>query len=291
MDIQDFMIFKTVAKNENISKAAEELSFVQSSITSKIKRLEKHYQTQLFYRHRYGVTLTPSGKVLLEYADKILHLFNESEKEIMYSDIPKGPVSIGSMETTAAVRLPIPLASFSKEFPDVNLSLKTGPTDELIKLVLDYELDGAFVASTVEYSDLVFETVIEEELLLISNEKKSLSPKNLKECNLLVFRQGCSYRRVLEEWLRYESNFPKKIMEFGSLEAIMGCVNAGLGISLLPKSVILKYQQQYTFHSSKLPNGFGNIATSFVYRKDVVQSSAVKKFIAMVRESNTLYAH
>ena len=277
MDIHDLKVFQTVAKYRNISKAAEELNFVQSTVTTKMKRLEAHFQTPLFYRHRYGVSLTSSGKSLLKYIEEILHLFTEAEKDIIYSESPKGPIAIGSMETTAAVRLPQVLSTFQDQFSDVELILKTGPTEEMIKQVLSYDLDGAFVAGPIHHEDLLQKEIMEEELVLISKEKSFVNKTlDLKKSTLLVFRRGCSYRKKLEEWLYAEKLVPKKIMEFGSLEAIIGCVSAGLGISLLPKSVITRVGQHYSFVCHEIPQEFANVTTVFIQRKDVVETLAIK---------------
>lgn len=287
MDIEDLNVFRIVAKHENISKAAEELNFVQSSITAKIQRLEAHFQTPLFHRHRYGVSLTSAGKTLLSYADQIIHFWTEAEKEIIYSNIPKGPLSIGSMETTAAVRLPAPLYSFSLRYPEVELSIKTGPTDELIKSVLAYEIDGAFVAGPVNHQDLSQLAIFEEELVLVSQKK---GVQDLSKSNLLVFRQGCSYRKRLEEWLKAERVSPNKIMEFGSLETILGCVNAGLGITLLPKTVIDRYQHHYTFSCFQIAEKFAKATTFFIQRKNAATTMAMEKFLETVTaagENNT----
>jgi LysR family transcriptional regulator, cell division regulator len=282
MDIEDLKMFRTVAKHGSISKAAEELNFVQSSVTSKIQRLEEHFQTPLFHRHRYGVSLTSSGKILLSYSEKIIQLFSEAEKEIIYSDIPKGPLSIGSMETTAAVRLPSPLYSFHLHYPEVELSLKTGPTEELIKSVLAYEIDGAFVAGPVNHQDLSQQAIFEEELVLQKKTSSVNALPDLNKSNLLVFRQGCSYRKKLEEWMNAERIVPNKIMEFGSLEAILGCVNAGLGITLLPKTVLDRFQNHYSFVCYEIPKEFAEVTTFFIQRKNVVTTLAMQKFLETV---------
>lgn len=279
--IQELIIFKTVVKHKSISKAAQELNFVQSTVTTKIQRLEAHFQTELFYRHRYGVTLTPHGKTLLAYANELIHLSNEAEKAMMENDVTSGPISIGSMETTAAVRLPSALSIFHQTYPDVELSLQTGPTDQLVKMVLNYEIDGAFVAGPIKNVHLTNEKIIEERLVVISPyENKHLDVNN---SNLLVFRHGCSYRKRLEAWIHHENYVPKKIMEFGSMEAIIGCVNAGMGISLLPLSVLQKVQDNYSLRFHEIPKEYGITATYFVQRKDATTTLAIKKLIETVK--------
>ncbi|MDQ0338017.1 DNA-binding transcriptional LysR family regulator [Caldalkalibacillus uzonensis] len=291
MDIQDLIVFKTVAKQGSISRAAQELGYVQSTVTSKIQRLESHFKTPLFYRHRHGVTLTLSGKQLVNYAERILNLVHEAEKVVTDSDVPRGSITIGSMETTAAVRLPDALSVFHSRYPEVDLLLATGPTEELVRKVLHYELDGAFVAGPIRHPDLAQQAIIEEELVLISprstdtvsTDEDRYAYSSLEKNTLLVFKQGCSYRKKLEQWLHAENIMPHKIMEFGSLEAIIGCVHAGLGVSLLPKSVIQRITAPKTLVCHAIPIEYGKVTTCFVYRKEMVLTKAVEKLIDTVK--------
>ena len=286
MNIQDLVMFQAVTEHKSISKAARELNFVQSTVSAKMQKLEAHFQTPLFHRHRYGVSLTSAGKNLQSYTKQIIRLFNEAEKEIIYADSPNGLLSIGSMETTAAVRLPMILSTYHERFPDVQLSLKTGPTDDMVKMVLNYELDGAFVAGPIVDAEIIGHAVFAEQLVLVSKDHDfSIADKaRLKKSKLLVFKQGCSYRKTLENWLCSEEVIPQYLMEFGSLEAIIGCVNAGLGISLLPKSVIERFSQQFSLSLYELPENFAQVTTYFIRRKDTVQTLALKRFIELSNE-------
>ncbi|MDP1513182.1 LysR substrate-binding domain-containing protein [Paenibacillus ottowii] len=153
-------------------------------------------------------------------------------------------------ETTAAIRLPSILTDYHKSYLEVDLVLKkTGTTEELIQLVLKYELDGAFVAAPVQHPELdTIEVGVEELALITGGQFPSIEqPEQLRNLTLLVFRAGCSYRQKLMDWLRLKGIIPAKIMEFGTLEGILGCIHAGLGVSLLPRSVIERAMVQYTF--------------------------------------------
>lgn len=284
MDINDLKIFQIVARYGSITKAAHELNFVQSNVTARIKQLEAELNTTLFYRHSRGVTLTSSGKTLLSYAEKMIHLFNESIKAVNDSHIPQGPLSIGSMETTAAVRLPAILALYHKNFPEVDLLLRTGSTEQLIQAVLDYEIDGAFVAGPVHHPDITQEVIFNEKLYLVT-APSSVPLKTINEIKnrtILVFRQGCSYRARLQQWLYSEGILPIKIIEFGSLEAITGGVMAGMGVSLLPLSIVNKYNEsgQLTIH--QIPEDYSIVDTVFIRRRDVFMSRALQSFLKSI---------
>jgi DNA-binding transcriptional LysR family regulator len=286
MDLQTLKVFQTVAKLGSISQAARELQYAQSNITMKIQQLETELQTTLFYRHNRGTVLTAKGSMLLTYTEKIFHLIEETKNVMNDVQTPKGPLIIGSMETTAAVRLPAIFSKYLKDYPDVDLTLKTGSTEENILGVLQYELDGAFVAGPIENSELIQKEVFDEELVLVTD---TIHPpistiKDIQKGTLLVFRTGCSYRERLEQWFRTERVMPKKIMEFGTLDGIIGCVSAGLGISMLPLSVVAKQIQEGTLRQHSLPNPFGKVKTIFIYRKDKYVPSPLLKFLYMLSE-------
>jgi LysR family transcriptional regulator, cell division regulator len=284
MDLQALRFFQTVAELGSISRAARKLNYAQSNLTAKIQQLETELQTTLFYRHNRGTSLTDKGKVLLSYTDEIFQLLDEARNVMNDDQTPNGPLVIGSMETTAAVRLPILLSKFHREYPAVDLTLKTGPTEQNVQGVLQYELDGAFVAGPIEHPDLTYKTVIEEELVLVTDASHQplSSIKEIQNRTILVFRHGCSYRARFEAWLHQEGVIPEKIMEFGTLDGIIGCVSAGLGISLLPRSVVDKHIEDDLLIHHSIPNQFGKVNTLFIYRKDKYMSSSLREFIEML---------
>ncbi|MFE5321335.1 LysR family transcriptional regulator [Paenibacillus sp. NPDC056579] len=283
MDLHALKVFQTVSQTGSITRAAQELNYAQSNVTTKIQQLESHFDTVLFYRHNRGITLTSKGHTLLDYAERIFQLIDESSKAMKDDDSPGGPLRIGSMETTAAVRLPEYLVRYHQAYPGVDLTLTTGPTEQHIQAVLHYELDGAFVAGPVEHPELVQQTALEEELALVTDPSHPSisSVKDLQNRTLLVFRQGCSYRARLQSWLHQEGVFPDKMMEFGSLEAILGCITAGLGISLLPVSVVRRHIAAGALKTHPLPYPNGMVQTVFIRRKDTLITSALSRFIEM----------
>ncbi|MBP1156373.1 MULTISPECIES: LysR substrate-binding domain-containing protein [unclassified Paenibacillus] len=280
MDIDMLKAFQTAAFAGTISKAAQQLGYAQSNITTKIRQLENDLGTPLFYRHNRGITLTSAGKTLLEYAGQVLRLVEEARKAVTDGTTPTGSLSIGSMETTAAVRLPELLAAYHRSYPEVNLSLVTGPTEQLVQAVLDYELDGAFVAGPVEHPDLLQESFIEEELMVVtqSTHPPLSSAKELNTRTVLAFRAGCSYRAKMEQWLHEEGVMPVKILEFGTLETILGCVAAGLGVSLLPRSIVQRKAEKNFIRCHPIPDKHGYVWTVLIRRKDAYVSRAYTAF-------------
>lgn len=279
MESADLRVFQMVAREGSITRAAAKLGYVQSNVTARVQQLESELGTVLFFRHNRGMTLSSSGQTLLTYADKIVGLLDEAAQALSASSQPNGPLTIGSTQTAAAVRLPKLLASYYGQHPKVLLSLTTGHSQFLIEKVLHYELDGAFIGCPCNHPELQSVPAFEEELVLVS----TASVVDLEEAMtrpILVFSSGCSYRDVLEQWLVYSGGLNQPvIMEFGTLEAIIGGVSAGLGVSLMPRSVIHKLEEDGAVRTHAIPESIRYIKTEFITRKDSFMSSALQAFM------------
>ncbi|MCI0765250.1 LysR family transcriptional regulator [Bacillus sp. TL12] len=285
MDIKDLTVFYEVAKEGSISHAARNLNYVQSNVTMRIKQLENELGAPLFYRNGKGVTLTSNGEVLLTYAIQILSLMEQSIQAVQNNSThPKGTLKIGSTESTTAVRLPSILTSYYETYPEVEFILETHSTEKLIELILERKLEGAFIAGNRHHPDLNSILFQEEELVLISKHPLP-SFNDLGEMNLLAFSQGCYYRNLLENWLHEEGIYPKRVLEFGTIEAILACVKSGMGIAIMIKSIIQDYEHSLVLTS--LPESFSKVPTTFIVRKDIFYSGALRKFIDRV--TNTSY--
>src|SRR6202012_6287385 len=168
MELIDLVTFSAVARAGGITRPADELNTVQSNVTQRIKALEAEIGTALFERHSRGMTLTGAGRRLLPYAQQMAALSREAVLAARDDGVPKGPLAIGSMETTAAVRLPSLLAEFHRRFPAVRLSLRAAPTADLVAAVLDGTLDGAFVAGPIDHAGLASVIAFREEVVLVT---------------------------------------------------------------------------------------------------------------------------
>lgn len=284
MDLDDIKVFREVALHNSMTQAAEALGYAQSSVTARIRKLEAKLNVNLFYRNAKGVQLTPSGKIFLEQGVKITQLMEELYRLLSPDEAPSGLLRIGSMETTAAVRLPSLLKKYHSLYEKVELSLQTGTTECLINQVLNYELDLAFVAAPVNHPEITEIEAFREEMILVTEsgqDTQSIS-EIMKSRAILVFRTGCSYRSLLERYLLENKSTPLKRFEFGSLEAIIGGVSSGIGISLLPKSVIEDKLQLGVLAAYELPSHLRNCSTMLIRRKNMVQTAAMANFVDLI---------
>ena len=286
MESGDLRVFEAVARLGGMSRAAAELHTVQSNVTARIRQLEARLGVALFRRHSRGATLTAAGERLLPYARRMAQLLADARRAATEDGTPRGPLRIGSLETTAGLRLPPLLAAYTANHPAVALALTTGTTEELIDQVLAHGLEGAFVCGPVQHPDLAETAVFQEELVLVAPPRaEGLPPADgTRHVQLLVLRRGCSYRQRLEDWLTRRGVVAMRTLEFGSLDAIMGCVGAGIGITLLPRALVAKATWSGRVSLHPLEDGAGRVDTVFIHRHDAFCSSARAAFQAMLRD-------
>jgi LysR family transcriptional regulator, cell division regulator len=220
MDAADLKVFAAVARIGGMNRAANELHTVQSNVTARVRTLEEELGVELFHRGRKGVTLTAAGERLLPYAIKVTYLLEEAQKAVKDDGKPKGRLTIGSLETTAALRLSSVLAAYWATYPNVDLVLRTGTTGELVEQVLNHTVEGAFVCGPVNHQDLTEEVFFREELVVLTARTiRSLDDLIRKgDVKIVVLREGCSYRQILENILIKHGVVGIRHLEFGTLE-------------------------------------------------------------------------
>jgi len=283
MNVADLNFFAAVARYGSITKAARRLNTVQSNVTTRLRLLEEELGVSLFQRHHQGVTLTRSGRDLLPYAHQLDVLLQKARDAVSANQATRGALRLGSMETTAAARLPALLRKYVPAHRNVDVAIETGTTRTLTQAVLEYRLDGAFVAGPVEVDELEPTRAFMEELVLVSSPEYKSVPSALAEGKIpkvFVFRVGCSYRQKLERFLAGRGLTLVNQLEMGTLEGIIGCVSAGLGITMMPFSVVESYVKRQEVAVHRLSPADALIETVFITRRDLVRSPALEEFMA-----------
>ena len=281
MDAADLKVFEAVARLGGMNRATSELHTVQSNVTARIRQLEDELGTALFHRHSRGVTPTAAGRRLLPYAARVGLLLAEARRAVEDDGTLKGPLGLGSLETTAGLRLPPILAAFAAACPAVDITLKTGTTCELVAEVLEHGLEAAFVCGPVDHPELDEQPVFREELVLVTARSvPSLDALVAKgDLKIIVFRAGCSYRQRLDNILAARGIVGVRRLDFGSLEGILGCVAAGVGVTLLPKGVVGPAWREGRVALHELPLAASRVDTVMVRRRDAFVSSALAAFL------------
>ena len=287
MNSADLRVFEAVARSGGMNRAAAELNTVQSNVTARIKHLEEKVGTPLFHRRGRGVELTAAGRRLLPYASRVAGLIADAGRAVRDDGDPSGALVIGSLETTVALRLSPVLGVYVASHPAVDLVLRTGTTCELVEDVLEHRLEGAFVCGPVDHPELEEEAVFQEELALLTDRTvRSLDGLARKsDLKIVVLRAGCSYRLRLEAILAKRGIVGFRLLEFGTIEALLSCVSAGLGVTLLPRGLISPVWRDDRLAVHKLPKAEATVETTFIRRREAFASSALLAFLQCAREA------
>jgi LysR family transcriptional regulator, cell division regulator len=292
MDVADLKLFEAVSRLGSMNRAAQELNTVQSNITARIRGLEEALGVSLFHRHARGVTTTAAGQRMLPFVPRLTKLLAEAQAAARDDGTPRGTLSLGGLETTTALRLAPLLSRFAGQHPAVQLVVTTGTTAQLLDQVVQCRLDGAFVAGPVNHPDLAREVMFREELVLVTAPRIT-TPTMLAEqaaVAIIVFQLGCSYRQRLESLLAGWGVIGVTPLAFGTLDTIIACVSAGVGVTLLPRSVAARAVAAGEVAVHRLPAREAETETLFVRRRDSAESSALRAFLALARQSAALAA-
>lgn len=244
VQLKSLEIFVAVIECQSFSLAAEKLCTVQSNITSHIKKLENELGCELLFRHA-PIRVTSAGEQLKHYAVQILKLHHEARHCLQQGKVDSNlPLRIGSMQTTAAVRLPELFQQLLHHEPQLPFHLHTDASRALMDQVYTGELDCAFIAHHKPLDGFFNLQIWSEQLVLVSalSIENPLDTHFLLQQKFIGFKQGCSYRRAIEIFLQKYQMPAAHIVEMGSLDAIISCTSMGMGLAILPLSYV---QQSY----------------------------------------------
>ncbi len=267
MDLSDLRIFRAVVQSGGVTRAAERLHRVQSNVTTRIRQLEQDLGVSLFIRDGKRLHLAPAGQLLLGYAEQLLALADETRSAVQDAR-PRGVFRLGAMESTAAVRLPGPLAAFHRRYPDVVLELRTGNPQQLASAILAGELDAALVAEPISEAAFEKAPAFMEDLIVIAPAGHPPIGKNKPvPQTMIAFESGCPHRARLEQWYAMRGEMPVRTIELGSYHAMLGCVAAGMGVALLPRSVLDTFPERRRVSVHEPPAGLNRAMTILIWRK------------------------
>ena len=254
IDLESLDIFRTVAIEGGVIRAARKLNRVQSNVTTRIKQLEQRLGRALFRKQGRGLILSPEGELLLSYAQRLFRLADEAETKLRTGG-PIGVLRIGSLESTAGSRLAPILSRYHREHPGVMVELVTGTTGALLQRVHQFELEAAFVSEPFAASGLSSTKIFYEELVLITGRgvRPIRRAADLAGMSMVAFATGCSYRKRLEEWLGASDLLPARVLELASYQTMIACVAAGTGFAVVPRSLLESLKSAHEVERHELP--------------------------------------
>jgi len=269
MELSDLHVFRTVVAAGGVSRAADRLHRVQSNVTTRVRKLEEDLGVELFVREGRRLRLSPAGQLLLGYADRLLALAGEA-REALHESGPRGTLRLGSMESTAAARLPRPLALLARRHPQLAVELQTGTPRELVPRVIAGQLDAALVAEPVDDERLQSRVAWVEQYVIVAgpDHRRIRVPADVQGRTLLVFEHGCPHRMRLEAWFAEHNVQVERVIEMASFHALLGCAVAGMGIALLPQVVLDTFTERRRLSVYPMSGRYRSVRTLLVWRRD-----------------------
>jgi DNA-binding transcriptional LysR family regulator len=250
MELRHLTTFRAVAHRSSFTRAAAQLGYVQSAVTSHVKALEAELGVQLFDRLGRGIALTEPGCSLLGYADRIVALAEEAVAVVGGASEPAGPVTVSAPETLCAHRLPPVVKELQRRHPNLSILFRANPTGalhpDLGRALINGEVDLALVlAEDLEPAGaLAVEPLTDEPLVVVASpghplaSAGSVEPEDLDRVPLLLTEKGCPYRTVLERALARVGVRPVVAGEFTSSETVKRCAEAGGALGLLALTTV-----------------------------------------------------
>ncbi|MBM3098147.1 LysR family transcriptional regulator [Gluconobacter cerinus] len=227
-------MFCAVVETGTVVAASRKLNCVASNVTARLRELEQLLGRELFTREKNRLFLTPEGrlfhqqaKTVVEEARHLTDLFSEG--------VPRGILTVGALDVALKEYLPSRVPQFLAAAPGVEIRILIRPTDTLERMLVDGEIDLALTDGPIEHPMMGSAFAFREHLALILPEgQKTLQSGQ----TVFLFNTDCLYRRYFEAWLEQKGFGGGLIHTVESYDVIMACVEAGLGISCIPQSVL-----------------------------------------------------
>lgn len=288
-------VFLAVAEKRNFSKAAKSLFLTQPAVSFQIQMLEQYYGTILFDRVNRNITLTAAGELLLSYAKRMSGLQAQLEKEMQdLTGTIKGKLLIGASTTIGEYILPSLVGNFIKKYPEVEVSLVIGNTEDIESHILDTSLDIALVEGPVSGKDIVAEHFLDDELVLIVppehplTKNKKISVFELSKYPFISREKGSGTRHIMENALKKVGFDPLNlniIMELGSTTAIKAAVSSGLGISIVSKWTVKEMAKQNKLVTLNINETKFEREFILIYLEKKFKTKAVYEYLNFLRSN------
>ncbi|MCR8635050.1 LysR family transcriptional regulator [Paenibacillus radicis (ex Xue et al. 2023)] len=247
MIVETLKVFVTVTEQSNFSRAAELLNLSQPGVSLHIRNLEQEMGAKLMHRSPKQVKLTEAGTLLYKNAKQILSLYENAKQEIhLLQNAVTGSLKIGASFTIGEYVMPRLLAEFTSLYPQVDIQVNIGNTEEIIQAVRINELDLGLVEGHVTQFDIEAIPYMKDEMILVAPPGHPLSSLRIAEPSMLqdqvwVLRESGSGTRAFSDAFIHDAGLSvRRSYIFNSSQGVKESVAAGLGIAILSRLVVRK---------------------------------------------------
>ncbi len=283
-----------VARLLSFTKASQTLFISQSALSKQVKALEEYYKTGLFERLGNTIILTPAGKLLYEKllkARQLQHELHDEFKKLNENFSPQVTMLLGASTTISLYILPPVLSAYLQQNPTINLTLRNRNSENILKALLDHELDLGIVEGISKVSNVTYTPFLTDDVIAVCSErnplkKQQLEVKDLYDIPLALREHGSGTLAVLEDALKQKKidlgKLPIRI-RLGGTEALKNFVRVDTCLAFLPRQAVLKELQtgelvEVAIKDLKVKRSF-----NFIQRKGTESNFPYKGFIQFTK--------
>lgn len=287
-----YKVFYYVAKNKNLSKAANELFISQPAVTQSIKKLEEEIGFKLFYRTKSGMNLTKDGEILYEFLKKPIESLTNGKKYLK-DEVSNNSMTIRIGSGTTLIKyslLPI-LKDFERDFPNVRFEIVQGITSKLIDMLDNDLLDIVLLSINYENKNDKRVLVIEEAQDVFCYKKdafdfgnKTFSMDELNELPLLLQSNVSTSRKFLDDLASKSHVVLESRYDLASYGLVLDFVKEGLGVGFVNYNHV---KEDIKKGNLVVLNTDFNIPTRKIglcINKKITDESVIKRFIEYIKK-------
>lgn len=235
MRLTQLRSFHAVATEGSFTRAAQALHISQPTVTTQVRQLEELYKVELFYRTGRRIRPTEIGERLLQLSRQIFGLELEAVQVLRDAgELRSGHLRVAAVGPSHVTKM---LAAFNHHYPEINISVGTGNSEDVLTRLLDYSADVGVLAQTLEDKRFVSVPYSEHPIVIFCNAKhrfahrRSIRTVELQGEKLILREQGSTTRKAIESALKEAGVQPTVAMQVASREIIREAVVQGLGVA------------------------------------------------------------
>jgi len=244
MELQLLRIFKTIADEKNLTKAANSLNYVQSNISTRLKQLEEELDCSLFTRTKKGMILTQQGERLLPYAVELLNRESEIKNKMMNSKEVEH-LSLGLPDSFVRTYLAKPITHWKKSHKSSRIRIKTGYSHQIVEWLENKTIDvGVVISKKRPLNYHIIQEFKSEFCVVAPKNITSLNRESLTGLQPMLLGDSCFFGQAIIQLYNDLGLFSEKNEYLFSIESILQCISLGLGASVLPKCLMQKHHMR-----------------------------------------------
>ena len=294
MDIKNLTTFVHVAELGSFSRAGERLGYSQPSISVQIRQLEQELGFRLFDRIGHAVRLTDKGREALGYAQQVCRICRQMTEDSPPTEKQDVLIRLATSDSLSACLLEDSFPRIHAQYSGIRMSVTTGGTDELFRLLdhneadLVYTLDShiynaSYVIAGEEKIGVHFAVSRDHPLA----QRDCLTKEDLVMQDFLLTEKGMSYRRLLDEWLAKDSLEVRPVLETGRADLICSLVEQNAGVSFLPDYVTEKAVKRGSIVRLDAQGFQPDLWKQLLYHRGKWVSPAMQAVITLLIQSHT----